>query len=367
MDDADTQLADLGNQLSALAAEIEGHCRIIATDLARLPDHSTARITASEIAITQLVHRFFQFLPSFQQAQITQARMTETSAGERRIIPPDWLAMNAQVGLLRNAINRWSKIQALVHRQVPPRAVPLYADTRQIDPLIGAQTIASDRLFDQLHGILNPTAQSDNAVDYGCYPDIGLSNSVFLAHVHAAHRLLLAQGKVEGTRFLDVGCGGGLKLLAAAQFFRHVDGIEYDAGFAARARDLLEGSNAPACRVLEQDALTFEDYSVYDVIYFYRPMRHPEILFELEQRIAGDATPGTILIAPYDQFEPHGEDLGCAHVAGRIWIAGMSADEATQLRTTAEHMGLEPPRRAVDLPDIWEPVLSVSGKRGYGL
>lgn len=211
------------------------------------------------------------------------------------------------------------------------------------------QALASDRVYIALNKVVNPESQDGAAETFGCWPDIPLPPSRFLGHAHAAYRVALAQHRSGPLRFLDVGCGGGIKVLLAAEFFCRADGLEYDAGYVATARQVLDRAGRLPSRVIHGDALTFDGYGDYDVLYFYQPMKTPEGLQALESRIATQARPGTILIAPYGMFADRAKSLGCGQVDGAVYLAGTPAREADALRRRARHIGIEIPR-----PDDWK-------------
>lgn len=216
---------------------------------------------------------------------------------------------------------------------------PLFlAEPKRGDPA-AEQLAASDRVFAALHRVVNPGKQDPASAEFGCHPDIPLLPSVFLAHAQAALRVALAQNRPAPLRFLDVGCGGGVKVMLAAEVFHHADGLEYDPGYVAAARSVLDLLAVPRSRILQADALTFPGYADYDVIYFYQPMKAIEDLVRLERHIVASARPGTVLIAPYAQFRARAEGLGCGAIAGDVHVTGCSPAEAAALRQQAETTG----------------------------
>ncbi len=90
--------------------------------------------------------------------------------------------------------------------------------------------------------------------------------------------------------FLDVGCGPGTKMDIAEQLFGLCSyGIEIDkemAEIAARKYPL---------RAVQGDALEYEGYAGYDIIWLYRPFRDIDKERELESRIISAMKPGAIL------------------------------------------------------------------------
>lgn len=139
-----------------------------------------------------------------------------------------------------------------------------------------------DAVFDQLHDVFKPQLQSEGARNHGCFADITLPNSTFVAYAHAAYRTLLALGVNHPTRFLDVGCGTGFKVMMAARYFDECEGFEYDPAYTAAAKGLFARGHFASCSAFQADGLTHEAYDTYDVIYFYRPMREDDQLQELE-------------------------------------------------------------------------------------
>ncbi len=238
---------------------------------------------------------------------------------------------------------RFASLIASIRRIIMAGPRPLYPEDDLRD-LWSEQALASDRVYMALNRVVNPESQNEAAETLGCWPDIPLRNSRFLHHVHAAYRVALAQGRPAPVRFLDVGCGGGMKVLLAAEFFACADGLEYDPGYAATARQVLDRAGRLPSQVVQGDALTFDGYGDYDVIYFYQPMQSPEGLIALEQRIATLARPGTILIAPYGLFSDRAQSLGCGRVDGAVYLAATPDDEAAAVCRRAERFGVEIPR-----------------------
>lgn len=235
------------------------------------------------------------------------------------------------------------QLMARYRRIMAARPQPLYPPDDLRD-LRSEQSMASDRVHVALNRVLNPESQEAAAESFGCYPDIPLPPSRFMTHAHAAYRVTLVQRRPEPLRFLDVGCGGGLKVLLAAEFFARADGLEYDAGYAAAARRVIDRAGRLPSQVIHGDALTFDRYGDYDVIYFYQPMKSPEGLIALERQITAQARPGTLLIAPYGLFSGRAESLGCGRVDGAVYLTQTSSPEARAVCRQAEHIGIEIPR-----------------------
>lgn len=269
----------------------------------------------------------------------------------------------------RTALGRWEGVTALLAEAQAGRAVRLYPPHDPADPVAQA-LVAMDRAFLVLDRALADVEQDPAAAEHGCFSDIRLKPSQFLAHMQAAWRLLAAEGRAGGARFLDVGCGAGGKVLIASGLFAEADGLEYDPGYVAVAGRLLGTPRAPRTRVFAGDALAYEGYGAYDVIYFYAPMREPAKLRALEERIAALARPGAVLVSPYDEFPQRARDLGAEPVGGALSLAGTGPGAAAARLAAAERVGTRIPDPGLlrELPQdgLWAPLLHGLRAAGFG-
>lgn len=103
--------------------------------------------------------------------------------------------------------------------------------------------------------------------------------------------------------FVDVGCGIGSKLILAANILRcdgrQVFGIEIDRRYVEVARKLMLNDwnlRKDFPTIIQGDALK-QDYSEYDIIYFYCPLSDPRKQMKLEQLILTTSKVGTFIIA----------------------------------------------------------------------
>ena len=230
--------------------------------------------------------------------------------------------------------------------------LPIYPTPLPRHDLRATHLQTLDQILLALHRVTTPDQQSPQAADLGCFPDIALRASSFAAHAHAAYRLALAQGKTRGVRFLDVGCGSGLKVLAAADFFATAEGLDYDPAYVEAANTVFAKTGAARCRAFEANARTFSGYDSYDILYFYRPMKEHAGLAAMETQLVSHARPGTILIAPYAAFALRADELPIAPIAGELYLVGPPA-EAEGLRDATLRIG----------PDVLHPDTSYSGPR----
>lgn len=134
----------------------------------------------------------------------------------------------------------------------------------------------------------------------GHYPYIAFHPESFFAQLRF-YRVLNHPG-----RFLDVGSGLGEKVFLAYALgrFSECHGLEYDPRTVAVAEFLL-ASIAPRdpypIQMLHGDALSFDRYADYDVIYTYRPFHDPNRMESLVRRIALQMKVGAVL---FDVIQP---------------------------------------------------------------
>jgi SAM-dependent methyltransferase len=106
----------------------------------------------------------------------------------------------------------------------------------------------------------------------------------------------------EVPEFLDVGCGPGTKMAIAEKLFGfRVHGIEIDAGMAFDAATRLAATDAD---IEQGDAMDFEGYDGFDLIWLYRPYRDEALERELEQRIIDAMKPGAVLAGGSWETDP---------------------------------------------------------------
>jgi SAM-dependent methyltransferase len=236
-------------------------------------------------------------------------------------------------------LRRWQTVERAVADCIAGHVWPLFAPAPPRLDLAGEQARLVASLLTRTHFAVRPPEQEAAAVAHGCYPDQPLDAARFVAYAHVAFRLCLARRQPRPLRFLDVGCGGGLKLAAAAEFFDAAVGLEFDAGYAAAATRALAGMAAGRCEVIRTDALQFDGYGRFDVLYLYEPMRDAGKLRQLERAIVSAAADDAIFIAPYQGFAMQAESLGLRRFAPAVYLRDAGPQAAAELEEDTLHIG----------------------------
>jgi predicted O-methyltransferase YrrM len=128
-----------------------------------------------------------------------------------------------------------------------------------------------------------------------------------------------------------------MKVALAAQFFDHAVGLEYDPAYAGAARRALASMSANRCEIIEGDALEFDQYGNYDVVFLYQPIQDNDRLRQLEARILTQVAAGTVILAPYDFDGAHWETT--TPLARSVHVAGIDAKQARALARQVARIG----------------------------
>lgn len=121
------------------------------------------------------------------------------------------------------------------------------------------------------------------------YPYIALSHIAFAAQ-------MLPHLK-PGMTVIDVGCGGGDKLIALDRLCpgMHITGLEHNPLTAKVAAYM-----APHANVINGDAFKHE-FGVYDLIYMYRPIPDAMLMSELQHHVISSMRVGAMLVVNYQE------------------------------------------------------------------
>ena len=267
-----------------------------------------------------------------------------------------------EVKAIKKRLRLWKPMEQAIELHKNPKPIPLI---RNPEPNPHGEILSM--LDRALHSLSNTMPQNEDALAHGCFSDIPVPILVFDKLLSAAYRVRLAQNRERPVRFLDVGCGGGTKVFAATRYFPQADGLEYDEGYARAAVQTLAAISHGQCQVIQGDALTFEGYDNYDVIYLYRPLQKDELLAQVEARIQEIARPGTIVIALYSSDLAVRMGIEMAQVDGPVFVTGATQEEADQLRKDAEMTGTEIVKRASNFgfdTGFWAPMLDAASFNG---
>jgi 16S rRNA G527 N7-methylase RsmG len=274
------------------------------------------------------------------------------------------------LNLATTKIRFWGRFEIIVSAQIRSERQPLVEESseewREVD--VFDHIIAL--FLDAMHKAANPTGytQGDDANEYGCHRDIPLPMGRFSKMIAAAYRLCLAQQKDRPLRFLDVGSGGGTKVLAATTCFDLCDGIEYERSTVETGTSLLKLLSPNQCRLMHADALAFTEYEKYDVIYFYRPLVDFKKMVELEERIISQVRPGTVLLVAGGLLSSDLTSKNVHQLVDQIYVTGLPEAEAAELMVTAERMGSMVSgfgRLTYAHLGYWQPLYDVSRRNGY--
>lgn len=117
-------------------------------------------------------------------------------------------------------------------------------------------------------------------------------------------------GQDRSKTFLEIGCGIGTKVMLADVLF-DASGFDIEEEYLDTARKI-------GCKkVFAADAMDFEGYGDYDVLYYYAPFKEEVLQKRFENRLYAQMKPGQVL-APmhtmtmwhrYNDMTPHGRYL----------------------------------------------------------
>ena len=157
-----------------------------------------------------------------------------------------------------------------------------------------------------------------------------------------------------------------IKVLSALQCFHPAEGLDLDADYVTAAKSLMSAAGQDPAAVFQANALTFDRYADYDVIYIFRPISDDEMLSQLEAHIVNTAHPGTILITPYSSCQERYLKLGCTQVAPALYLVKTPEAETTNLRRRAESMGVSTSLGPSGRSTIWAPLTHELAANGFG-
>jgi SAM-dependent methyltransferase len=164
----------------------------------------------------------------------------------------------------------------------------------------------------RLEGVVGALLADEGQLSAGHFSHIPAGYEPFFEGLELAKDELLRQypDRPAGPTFLDVGCGLGTKLHAAARVGFRPFGIDVNPRYVDIA--LQMGEQAAVA-----DGRTFPHYADYDVVYWYTPMHQTEPMNDLERAIVAGVRPGCVLFP----------------ARGTLYVTG--PDQVTTLRATS--------------------------------
>lgn len=177
-------------------------------------------------------------------------------------------------------------------------------DEKEFYDLFGANT--ESRLFcttDELR-MKNRTITSECA-EVGSYPFIPIALPYIIRNFIAIRKWVKKQNRyyIKATEynkkssFLDAGSGIGnvLMVAKAAKLAKHFTGIEFNKPTHKLAKKFINNKDKDFSLLLD-DVLTYDNYSAFDIIYYYSPLNVGILEIHLEELIEDGASVGTIII-----------------------------------------------------------------------
>ncbi len=312
-------------------------------------------IASSRRKLSIFVHEVAQSIADASSDRIAQRKAKE---------------LQSKLDEAQSSLQHWGKCEQLVFAQVKSSRNALLV--RDASPRQDAKVMdhVTAMFLDALHKIANPAAnmQSDRAYQTGLHGDIPLPMIQFSEMIGAAFRICLAQRRRAPLRFLDVGSGGGTKVLAATACFDECTGIEFEKDVVESGSAFLQILAPDAARLVHADALSYMDFDTYDVVYMYRPIAEFERMVELEKHIVSQSTRGTVLLAAGGLRMQNLDEKQVQELAEDIYVTGYSATEASQLKEAAEHMGTAVPgygRKRQRKLGCWQTLVDASARNGH--
>lgn len=283
----------------------------------------------------------------------------------------DPLKATARRQLMQHGLTRsrmFPAVEAMVARQTWPASfAPLV--TRAMEVTQHRPSGMANAVMQALFSLSNPQAPALAVPGAESHADIALPGAYFFELMEAAQRILLAQGHDGPMRFLDMGCGGGSKVVAALGAFEEARGADSNPAYVAAARAFLTQLGHDPDLIEEADALRYDKYGEFDVIYFYRPLKAPELAAQMEARVIDQARPGAVIVAPLNMTLGRGS-RAASRVVDSIFVAHASPDQARDLCERATGLGSE--HKPEDVHDaqalgFWAPVILQSRRNGFSL
>lgn len=130
----------------------------------------------------------------------------------------------------------------------------------------------------------------------GYYGYIPLTPLRFISLIEEVSKILSKRAFLsESIRFLEIGCGIGIKMNIAKEMLgidlNQVEGIEVDSKMVKLSKYFTKS------KIHNIDAFDFKNYSDFNIVYYYVPIANHEIECKLERLIEDNLKVGSFIIA----------------------------------------------------------------------
>lgn len=119
-------------------------------------------------------------------------------------------------------------------------------------------------------------------------------------------------------RFLDAGCGPGLKVVIAEAMGCMATGLEISPTLIKKGKELFSFNRRHPR--LRQGDVRFHDYGEYDIIFFYAPLRSSTQEKIFEKRIWEQCRVGAYVIGRMQAIRPPHKYIDIGKCEGKIWF-----------------------------------------------
>lgn len=230
----------------------------------------------------------------------------------------------------------WDQIANLVDRQIHPTSFPSLI-TERGELVKGPASGAINYVLELLFREAIPSASNQFLIADANYHDVPLSGAYFLNLLTATQRLVMAKGHAGPAHFLDMGCGVVTKVSADSAIFDVAHGVDYMPECINHAYQFFDRVRANQSMIQQANALTFNRYGNYDVIYFYRPLKDTALASQMEKRILSQVASGTILVAPISATRARSSRVA-SRVFDKVYMAHTPPAEAQKMCNVAVTM-----------------------------
>lgn len=165
-------------------------------------------------------------------------------------------------------------------------------DNKTMDQLAMKATVF-DIAFHQLEAANTPA----EAISGDSYAFVPFPCGAF---VDMAFEAFLVLGQDKSKKFLDIGAGMGTKVILASVLF-DAYGIELDPANVEKAKAI--GLN----RIGVADALAFDRYNEFDVLYYYRPISDAVLYRQFEEKVHADMKAGALVAPMHSEYDWDGQ------------------------------------------------------------